>query len=199
MARASPSTRTGSDATTPRRRRTSGAATSSSRTPSDRDMLAVSWSDDGGLDVVRRRRHRRAAGGRRVPRDPADGRARRRLPLGSRPGCDRRIAFERRRRDVGCAGSYCRREELVCGARVPRVPAPVRRRRPQRARLGDVARLRARRLVQRRLRRDLGRRGNLDGGGRGDPQPQRGAAGDRDRRRYRSRRRSPTCGRGRTA
>ena len=47
--RESRSTRTGSRVTTLRRRRSTGGATSSTPTPSDRDMLAVSWSDDGGL------------------------------------------------------------------------------------------------------------------------------------------------------
>ena len=55
--RALPSTRTGSPATTRRRRPTSGAAISPSRTPSDRDMLAVAGRPTAG-SAGRRRRHR---------------------------------------------------------------------------------------------------------------------------------------------
>ena len=63
----------------------------------DRDMLAVSWSDDGGLTWSAPVGHRRATGGGDIPGDPADRRARRRLPVGDR----RSSRLQRRARRTG--------------------------------------------------------------------------------------------------
>ena len=50
----------------------------------DRDMLAVSWSDDGGLAWSRSGRPRRARWSGRLPCDPRERRSRRRVPLAGR-------------------------------------------------------------------------------------------------------------------
>ena len=121
----------------------------------------------------------RARRGRRVPGAEAERRARRRLPPG-RPA-HRRLGLGGRRDDVRAARGR-ERGPGTARSQAPLLPAPLGRRRPGRARVGDVARLPLQRRLQREQRRRLhvGGRPHLDGAGRRHVGKERDAPGGRD-------------------
>ena len=194
--RGSPSTRTGSRATTRRRRPSTAAATSSTRTPPTRDMLAVSWSDDGGqtwslpVDIGAR---------------PAVG-----IFPAIRPTGELVVVYlweagqfaiaASRSTDGGATwGAPVRIADVDGGCRIsgfrafPLPSADVGRHRP---RLGDLARLRvARSLAERRLRRDVARRRGVERTRHRHPRTRRRAPRDRNRLRRPVGSPSRTCAR----
>ena len=155
----SPSTRTGSRATTRRRRRSSAAATSCTRTRPTATCSRCSWSDDGGLtwstgvDIGARPAVGRVSGrsGRRASSSWPT--------CGSRPVRDRRLALDGRRCDLGRAGPDRAMSPATCAIRAF-APSRCRPRTSTRAGAsgsrGTTARRPERR--QRRFRLDLNRR-----------------------------------------